>query len=185
MRMDFNMILEDKNLKNLLVVVDFQNDFVNGSLGFKEAQTIEGEIIKKVQSYQRNGDDIIFTLDTHFDDYLETIEGKNLPIKHCIKGTYGHEIYGKLKEISKQFKKIEKYTFGSLELGNLIKDKNYKNIELVGLVSNICVFSNAIIAKSSSPNSNIFVDTIAVASPDTKMQEYAFKLLQNLHIKVY
>lgn len=171
-------------MKRLLVVVDFQNDFVCGSLGFEKAKELEKVILEKINEYKN--DDIIFTLDTHEDDYLSTIEGKHLPIKHCIKGTSGHEIYGKIKEISKNYTCIEKETFASKELLHFIENKpfTYESIEICGLVSDICVISNAIIAKAASPKSKILVDKKATSSANLQMQEMAFKMMQNLHIEV-
>lgn len=171
-------------MKRLLVVVDFQNDFVCGSLGFEKAKELEKVILEKINEYKN--DDIIFTLDTHEDDYLNTIEGEHLPIKHCIKGTSGHEIYGKIKEISKNYPCIEKETFASKELLHFIENKPfiYESIEICGLVSDICVISNAIIAKAASPKSKILVDSKATSSANLQMQEMAFKVMQNLHIEV-
>lgn len=171
-------------MKRLLVVVDFQNDFVCGSLGFEKAKELEKVILEKINEYKN--DDIIFTLDTHEDDYLNTIEGEHLPIKHCIKGTSGHEIYGKIKEISKNYPCIEKETFASKELLHFIENKSftYESIEICGLVSDICVISNAIIAKAASPKSKILVDKKATSSANLKMQEMVFKVMQNLHIEV-
>lgn len=171
-------------MKRLLVVVDFQNDFVCGSLGFEKAKELEKVILEKINEYKN--DDIIFTLDTHEDDYLNTIEGEHLPIKHCIKGTFGHEIYGKIKEISKNYPCIEKETFASKELLHFIENKSfiYESIEICGLVSDICVISNAIIAKAASPKSKILVDKKATSSANLQMQEMVFKVMQNLHIEV-
>lgn len=171
-------------MKRLLVVVDFQNDFVCGSLGFEKAKELEKVILEKINEYKN--DDIIFTLDTHEDDYLKTIEGEHLPIKHCVKGTFGHEIYGKIKEISKNYPCIEKETFASKELLHFIENKSftYESIEICGLVSDICVISNAIIAKAASPKSKILVDKKATSSANLKMQEMVFKVMQNLHIEV-
>lgn len=171
-------------MKRLLVVVDFQNDFVCGSLGFEKAKELEKVILEKINEYKN--DDIIFTLDTHENDYLSTIEGKHLPIKHCIKGTSGHEIYGKIKEISKNYPCIEKETFASKELLHFIENRpfTYESIEICGLVSDICVISNAIIAKAASPKSKILVDKKATSSANLQMQEMVFKVMQNLHIEV-
>ncbi|MDU7070962.1 cysteine hydrolase family protein [Campylobacter ureolyticus] len=171
-------------MKRLLVVVDFQNDFVCGSLGFEKAKELEKVILEKINEYKN--DDIIFTLDTHENDYLSTIEGEHLPVKHCIKGTSGHEIYGKIKEISKNYPCIEKETFASKELLHFIENKSftYESIEICGLVSDICVISNAIIAKAASPKSKILVDKKATSSANLKMQEMVFKVMQNLHIEV-
>lgn len=171
-------------MKNLLIIVDFQNDFVTGALGFEKAKDIENVIYEKYEKYLKNDDEIIFTFDFHDDDYLNSVEGQNLPIKHCIKDSFGSLIYGRLNELYKNHKCFYKNTFGSIELGNYLTNKNYKNIEIVGLVSNICVLANAVIVKSALPNSNIFISKNATASYDENMQEMAFKILENLHIKV-
>ncbi|PSM53216.1 pyrazinamidase / nicotinamidase [Campylobacter blaseri] len=170
--------------KNLLVVVDFQNDFVDGSLGFDNANRLESVIESKILSYRKNGDDVVFTLDTHEEDYLETIEGRNLPIKHCIKGTNGWEIYGKIKNLVKDSVVFEKGGFGSDKLYQFLKENFYVSIEFVGLVSNICVVTNAILAKTASPKSEIIVNAKATDSYDKNIEEKTFDVLENLHIKV-
>ena len=172
-------------MKKLLIVIDFQNDFVNGSLGFRGAEKLEEVILKKIKDYKKNNDDIIYTLDTHDEKYLNTIEGSNLPIIHCIKGTSGHALYGKLKdEIRMDSIVFEKSTFGSLDLGMYLKDKSYSEIELCGLVSNICVIANAVIAKSAIPDPFIFIDAMATSSNDKELEEKTFDVLEGLHIKV-
>lgn len=171
-------------MKNLLVIVDFQNDFVNGALGFKKAKDIENVIYEKYEKYLKNDDKIIFTFDFHDDDYLNSVEGQNLPIKHCIKDSFGAKLYGKLDGLYKNHKCFYKNTFGSLELGNYLINKNYKNIEIVGLVSNICVLANAVIIKSALPNANILIDKNATASYDEDLHNKALDILKNLHINI-
>jgi len=172
-------------MKKLLIVVDFQNDFVDGSLGFDKAKDLEEVIYNKIKLYQANNNDIIYTLDTHDNQYLNTIEGDKLPIIHCIKGTSGHEIFGKIKELIKEDTTIfEKSTFGSLDLGIYLKDKNYKEIEICGLVSNICVIANAVIAKSALPNARIIVDAKATASYDLELHNKTLAVMVGLHIDV-
>ena len=138
-------------MKKLLVVVDFQNDFVIGSLKNENALKIYPYLLSLINKYQSSNDDIIFTLDTHDNDtYLDTIEGKNLPIKHCIKGSEGHKLYKDLDDISKKYITIEKETFPGIELINYLKNNNkiYQEITLIGVITNICVISNAILLKS-------------------------------------
>lgn len=171
-------------MKKLLIVVDYQNDFVDGALGFDRAQQIEENIVNKIKEYQNRNDEIIFTLDTHYDDYMSSKEGENLPIPHCIKGTKGHEIYGKVNELAKNYLKIEKETFGSKELFKYLLDKEYESIELIGVVTNICVISNAVIVKSALPNTEIIVDASCSASNDEVIENKALDILKNLHIKV-
>ncbi len=169
----------------LLIVVDYQNDFVDGSLGFPKAKEIDQLIAQKIEHYHNNHDDVIFTLDTHYDYYLSTQEGKNLPIKHCLKGSKGHELYGiTSKKILPTDKVIEKEVFGSMELGLYLKDNFYEEIEIVGLVSNICVISNAIIARTFSKESKIIVDSNCTASFDEKLNQETLDVLKGLQVYV-
>ena len=172
-------------LKNkLLVVVDYQNDFVDGSLGFERAKQIEPAVCDKISSYLSNGYDVVFTMDTHPQKYLFTSEGRHLPVKHCIKGTPGWNLHGKVAELAQGHTLIEKPTFGGLELARYIESKNYSEIELCGIVSNICVISNAVMAKAASPESEITVDALCVASNDPDMEQKAFDIMENLHVRV-
>lgn len=172
-------------MKKCLIVVDFQNDFIDGALGFDGANDITQNIVDKVKSFQKENHDVIYTLDTHNTDYLESEEGKNLPVIHCIAGTHGHNIKEEVKElIEVDDKQFVKYTFPSLELGNYLKDKNYDVVELCGLVSNICVLSNAVIAKSALPNAHIVVDNLATKSFDPALHEKAMDVLEGLHVEV-
>ncbi len=171
--------------KRLLIVVDYQNDFVNGALGFDDAHTIEQKIIDTIEDHLRTKDDIVFTKDTHFDNYLETEEGRNLPIKHCIKGTKGHEVHGKvLKYLPKAKKVYEKLTFGSLELANDIVDKGYEEITLVGLVTNICILSNALLAKAALPEAKVIVLKDGVNSYDKDLHAKTLDVLIGTQIIV-
>lgn len=169
-------------MNKLLIIIDYQKDFVDGSLGFPQAKKLENGIAEKISEYEN--DEIIYTLDTHDDAYMDTAEGKNLPIPHCVKGTDGHELYGKIKELLKDKKGFEKNTFPSLELGKYLEGKNYDVIELCGLVSNICVISNAVIAKAACPNAKIIVDSSLTASADSDLHQKALDVMKGLHITV-
>ena len=171
-------------MKKLLIVVDYQKDFVDGSLGFPKAKEIENNIVDKINEYKKNNDEIIFTLDTHMSNYMLSKEGENLPIPHCIKNTEGHELYGKVKELAENHLKIEKETFGSKDLFKYLENKEYASIELIGVVTNICVISNAVIAKTVLPNTEILVDASCSSSNDEAMEQKALDILKNLHIKV-
>lgn len=174
-------------MKKLLVVVDYQNDFVDGALGFEGADRIEDKILTLIDMFEKNEDFICFTLDTHERDYLRTTEGQNLPVEHCIKGTQGWQVVDSLKEYVNKYPHFEKHTFGSLDLGNYIRGiaPLIDSVYLVGLVSNICVISNAIIAKSAlDKNGKVFVIKAATDSNDKEMQQKGFEILENLHIKV-
>ena len=169
-------------MKKLLIIVDFQNDFVSGSLGFPEAALLESGIAQKIEEYKN--DEIIYTLDTHCDNYPETQEGRKLPVSHCIKGTWGHKIYGDIKNLLKDRKSFEKSTFPSLELGKYLERKNYDVIELCGLVSNICVIANAVIAKAACPEAEIIVDSSLTASADSDLHQKAIDIMRGLQITV-
>ncbi|HIV99347.1 MAG TPA: cysteine hydrolase [Candidatus Ornithospirochaeta avicola] len=172
-------------MKSVLIVVDWQNDFITGSLGFKGAETLDAVIAAKIRKYRKDGADIIFTFDTHQDDYLSTREGKDLPLPHCIKGTVGHELYGRVRD-EKEDEDIvlEKPTFGSLELASVLQKMKYEKIELCGLVSNICVLSNAVIAKAALPEAEIIIDKKATSSADNKLNDAALNVLAGLFIKI-
>ena len=145
-------------MKKTLVVVDMQNDFITGSLGTKEAQAIVSNVKDKIKEYLDNGAQVIFTQDTHFSNYLETQEGKNLPVEHCIKDTWGWEI---CKEVDvPDCEHIEKLTFGAKELYTHIDGDE---VELVGLCTGICVLSNAILLKAFDTELKVTVDASCCA----------------------
>ncbi len=171
-------------MKRLLIVVDYQNDFVNGSLGFEDAPKLENTIVKYIQDYQNNGDDIIYTMDTHQENYMETYEGQKLPVAHCIKNTEGWQLYGQTKKLLKDCLCFEKPTFPSLDLANYLKDKEYKDVTLVGLVSHICVISNAIMVKAALPETPIYVDMKATSSVDQSTHQKSIDVMKSLHIDI-
>lgn len=171
-------------MKKLLIVIDYQNDFVNGTLGFQGAELLKKPILDRIKLAKSRGEDILFTKDIHFDNYLETEEGKNLPISHCIKGSKGAELFEELEEISKDYKVFEKNTFPSLELGKYLENKDYEEVTLVGLVSNICVLSNAVIVKAALPNAHIIVEKALTDSFDKHAQEVGFEAMKNIQIEI-
>lgn len=172
-------------MKKCLVVIDYQNDFVSGSLGFEKAKELDSEIANLIEKYHNNSDDVVFTLDTHYDDYMNTIEGKSLPVPHCIKGTIGHNLYGKVSHSVKESDLLfEKNTFGSDKLFEYLKNNRYSSIELVGVVTNICVISNAVIAKTAQPETEIIVNKNLVASNDDKLNDEALSVMSSFQIKI-
>ena len=174
-------------MKKLLVVVDYQNDFVSGALGFEGAEKLEEGIVKKIQEFKKNGDFVCFTMDTHENDYLKTTEGDYLPVPHCIKGTEGWQLTCKVEKEKEYLPVFEKGTFPSLTLGNYISGLApiVDEIYICGLVSDMCVFSNAIIAKAAA-NKNCKVKVISslTSSCNLEMQEKSFEMLKHLHIEV-
>lgn len=169
-------------MKKLIIVVDMQNDFVDGSLGFQDALGVVERIDSKLS---KNEVPIIFTRDTHQKDYLETQEGKNLPIVHCVENTSGWQIVDTLqKYITPKTRIFDKPTFGSHELGVYLKDNPVDEIEIMGLVSNICVISNAVIAKSALPEARIVVDRSLTSSFDKALNEACFEVMKGFQIEV-
>lgn len=171
-------------MKSLLVVVDYQNDFVDGALGFKKAQDIYDNVKNKILKYEKNNDDVIFTADTHKENYLTTIEGKSLPIKHCIEGSEGHKFYKDIDEIASHHLVLKKDTFPCAKLFTTLADIDYEVIEVIGVVTNICVLSNAIILKSLFPNTVIKIDSKCCASNNEELEKEAYDILKNLFIEI-
>lgn len=168
-----------------LVVVDYQVDFVNGSLGFPGAEKLEPVILEKIAKCRSEGGQVIFTLDTHGEDYLRTAEGRKLPIVHCVKGTPGHALYGKVAgAVSPEDIIIEKPAFGSLELADLLQRIAPDEVELCGLVTDICVISNAVIAKAALPESRVSVDPAACGSPDFEAHMRALRAMAGVQIEI-
>ena len=172
-------------MARLLVVVDYQNDFIDGALGFAGAEKIAPKIAELIKEFHANKDEVVFTFDTHNADYLNTTEGKYLPVPHCLKGSQGWALYPEIEPLLGDSKRFEKPGFGSKELGHYIEENNFDEIYLCGLVSDICVFSNAIIAKAfSSPYTKIKIVRNATSSFDLEMQEKSFDVLKHLHIEI-
>jgi len=172
-------------MKKCLIVVDYQNDFVSGSLGYPEAAAIEQGIADKIRQYRGSGGEIIFTYDTHDADYLHTQEGRKLPVVHCVRGTQGHALYGEPAKLAMDSDMAFcKNTFGSDELYEYLKRTPYESIELVGLVSSICVISNAILAKTAQPETPIIVDASCTASHDKHLHQAALDVMSGLQIEI-
>lgn len=164
----------------LLIVIDMQNDFIDAALGTKEAAAIVPNVAKKILRYRADGNLVVFTRDTHHSNYLETQEGKNLPVVHCIEGTEGWQISSKLE--TGDSKIFNKPTFGSLELADYAAGlENLEEIELAGLCTGICVISNALILKAKLPEVKITVDSscCACVTPESHLNALnAMKLCQ-------
>lgn len=172
-------------MKKLLIVVDYQKDFVEGSLGFQKARELEPKICEKIDSYRRFGYEVLFTLDTHYEDYLNTQEGEKLPVKHCIYGTEGWELYGQVNgKKEKGDRCFIKSSFGSADLYRYLVDKEYNSIEIVGVVTHICVLANAVIVKTALPDTPVFVDASCVASNDDKLNEQALNIMESMQIDI-
>jgi len=172
-------------MKKALIVVDYQVDFVTGPLGNKFSLEIEDTIAEKISQYHKSGDDVLFTLDTHFQDYLETQEGRNLPIIHCIKGEPGHELYGKVKEAKLDSDRcFEKSTFPSAELFEFLKGCNYSTVEVCGVTTSTCVLSNVVMVKAALPEAVIIVDAKATAATTMKKHFDTLDIMPCLQVEV-
>lgn len=152
-------------MKKTLIVVDMQNDFIDGSLGSKEAVAIVENVKKKISEYAAAGNEIIFTRDTHQADYLSTNEGKHLPVEHCIEGTHGWEIADGLEVPGAIY--VDKPNFGYPDWAKY----NLEEVELVGLCTDICVVSNALIIKAVYPEIKVSVasDCCAGVTPESHL----------------
>jgi len=171
----------------ILVVVDMQYDFTYGALRNEHGISIIPNVVKKVEESYKAGDFVIFTKDTHEEDYLETEEGRNLPVPHCIEDTDGWMIVDELKSLAKIV--FCKDTFGSVDLGEelarLVRDNdNIDEIEFVGICTDICVISNALLAKAFVPNIQISVDASCCAGVTAQSHETALSAMEACHIKI-
>lgn len=179
------VLLKHDTTDKLLVVVDYQKDFVDGALGFETAELLDEVIANKIDEYLKAGQDVIFTKDTHYTNYLTTREGKHLPIEHCIIDSEGHNLYGKVAGYEKQAKKVfNKTSFGSIDLAKFISRSDYKEVEFCGLVSNICVLSNIIMTQTYNEKVEITVDLSATKGLSEEVNSSFKTYLQNLTVNV-
>ncbi|MGN0399732.1 MAG: cysteine hydrolase family protein [Blautia sp.] len=171
-------------MKELLVVVDMQVDFVDGVLGTREAQAIVGNVVSKVAEARKAGKTVIFTMDTHGENYMYTQEGRNLPVPHCIKGTEGWKLIPQLRALAEGCKIIEKPTFGSVMLAHVAGKENYEKIQLIGLCTDICVISNAMILKAVLPETEISVDGSCCAGVTAESHKNALESMKLCQIMI-
>jgi nicotinamidase-related amidase len=168
----------------LLLVIDMQNDFIDGALGSKEAPLIIGAVQNKISEYKKNNFPVIFTRDTHGKNYLQTQEGRSLPVEHCIKGTSGWELTSKLDTAGAFI--FDKPSFGSIELGQYIK-ANYahaEEIEVVGLCTDICVIANVMILKATLPEVMVTVDKACCAGVTPQSHTNALEAMKMCQVKI-
>ena len=166
---------------NILVVVDMQKDFIDGALGTPEAVAIVPYVKETIEKFDGK---VIFTRDTHFSGYLDTQEGQNLPVKHCIKGTPGWEIQPELEALRKTAA-IDKLTFGSSELPQVLaREENIESITFIGLCTDICVISNAMITKAFFPEVPLFVDAKGCAGVTPQSHTNALAAMKMCQITI-
>ncbi len=168
----------------LLVVVDMQNDFTTGALKNDEAVKVIPNIARKIEQSEKSGDTVVFTRDTHTDDYMETQEGKNLPVKHCVKGTLGWEIVPQLKMYTYRKRIFDKPCFGSMELAMFAHEKCFDEVELIGVCTDICVISNAMLIKAALPEAEVCVDSSCCAGVTVQSHQNALNAMSMCHIKI-
>jgi len=170
-------------MRNVLVVVDMQNDFIDGALGTKEAEAIVNNVIDKIKNFEG---EVIFTRDTHFENYLDTQEGRKLPVKHCIKDSEGWEIREDIDKLRNgDMQVFDKPTFGSVELANYLSENNeLESVTLIGLCTDICVISNAMLVKAFMPEIKVIVDAKCCAGVTPQSHNNALEAMKMCQIEV-
>lgn len=174
-------------MKKILVVVDMQNDFVGGALGSAQACAIVPAVAEKISCF--DGERIYATFDTHFENYSDTLEGKKLPVAHCIKGTRGQGLHEKIEAALKEknWRSIEKYTFGTFEIAEELKmdypDEDF-SFEVCGLCTDICVISNVLILRAAFPDAEITLDARCCAGVSKESHEAALTAMKCCQIDV-
>ena len=172
-------------MRKILIVVDMQNDFIDAALGTREAFAIVDAVKEKIRSYPV--EDVIATMDTHPENYLETQEGKNLPVTHCVKGTEGWKIRPDIADLLEGAKIYEKPTFGSTALAGDLKalsDKEEIELEIIGLCTDICVVSNALLLKAFMPEVKITVDATCCAGVTPESHRAALTTMKFCQVNV-
>ncbi len=163
-----------------LIVVDMQNDFIDGALGSKEAEKIVPYVKELIQGFDG---EVLFTRDTHFENYMETQEGKNLPVAHCIKDTIGWEIHPEL-DVLRKTAPLDKITFGSKELVSALAGKDIESITFVGLCTDICVISNVMLIKAFYPEIPLIVDASGCAGVTPQSHKTALDAMKQIQVKI-
>lgn len=172
-------------MRKLLIVIDMQNDFIDAALGTKEAVAIVDAVKEKIRSYP--AENVIATMDTHAENYLKTQEGRNLPVVHCVKGTDGWQIRPEIADLLKGAKIYEKPTFGSTAMAADLREESEKEeieLELIGLCTDICVVSNALLLKASMPEVKITVDAACCAGVTPEKHAAALETMRSCQIHV-
>ena len=174
--------------KKILVAVDLQNDFIDGALGTKEAQAIVPFAARRIREMREAGAEVFATLDTHEDDYMQTQEGRKLPVPHCIRGTDGWQLNALIREALGDYIPVEKPSFGSTRLPELIRERTGQGdnmtIELLGLCTDICVVSNALLLKTAFPEAEIQVNSACCAGVTPEKHRAALETMASCQIDI-
>ena len=173
-------------MKHFLIVVDMQKDFVDGSLGTPEARAIVPGVVEKIRNFEG---EIFATLDTHGENYLQTMEGRKLPVAHCIKGTEGWRLHGEVEKAlgRRGYTPVEKGTFGSTDLPRLLEERAGQEdftMEFIGLCTDICVVSNALLCKAHFPEKEIKVDASCCAGVTPESHRAALQVMSCCQITI-
>lgn len=173
----------------LLVVIDMQKDFIDGVLGNNETAAVAAPVAEKIKAYKAENPDVpvIYTMDTHYENYMDTLEGKNLPVPHCIENTEGWQLDKQVAEvIGEDAVMVKKLTFGAIDLPDIIKEKfgTPDSIELIGVCTDICVISNAMLLKAAFPNVPIAVDAKCCAGVAVESHNNALSAMKVCQIEV-
>ena len=172
-------------MRKLLIVVDMQTDFVDGALGTPEAVAIVPAVRQRILAAKQNGEEVIFTRDTHEENYMETQEGKNLPVPHCIRGTAGWQIIPELQDLTEGCMILDKPTFGSVELCRMLTGReDMERITLIGLCTDICVISNALLCKAALPEVPVAVEPACCAGVTVASHNNALNAMKMCQIIV-
>ena len=172
-------------MRKILLVIDMQNDFIDAALGSREAEAIVDAVKEKIRSYP--AENVIATMDTHGENYMDTQEGRNLPVMHCIRGTHGWQLQTDVAELLRHAKIYEKPSFGSMELAEELKklsEKEEIELELIGLCTDICVVSNALLLKAAMPEVKISVDAACCAGVTVEKHRAALETMRSCQIHI-
>lgn len=173
---------------NVLVVIDMQNDFITGCLGNEQTQKVVPNVVNKILDYKKTNPNgaLVYTMDTHSNGtYADTIEGMKLPVPHCIAGTEGWSLHPDVEKVIEGGVGVTKTTFGSTKLVDIIsRIENVKNITLIGVCTDICVISNALLLKANFPNTPITVDSACCAGVTPESHENALNAMRMCHIDI-
>ena len=172
-------------MRKILVVIDMQNDFIDGALGTKEAQSIVPKVVEKIKEYDPWN--VYLTRDTHYENYLDTQEGRNLPVVHCVEGTDGWQLHPEVAEAAGSAMIVDKPTFGSNKLAGILMSERAQEaleIEMVGVCTDICVVSNALLFKAAMPEAPITVDASCCAGVTAERHKAALETMKACQIKV-
>ena len=169
-------------MKELLAVIDMQNDFVFGALGSSDAQAILPAVEERIFAARQAGKTVVFTRDTHGEDYLSTQEGKRLPVRHCLKDSEGWQIVGGLQKSGD--KVFDKPLFASVELAEYIRRENFERVEFIGVCTDICVVSNVLLTKAFSPETEVSVCAKCCAGTSAAAHEAALLTMRSCQAQI-